>query len=67
MGYIFIINIAYLNLNFIFNILNAIMNYWLLANKCLILKIEPHDFLKNLTIWASFSYKLFLIKKTCNL
>ena len=29
------------------------------------LEIEPRDFLKILTIWASFSYKLLSYKKPC--
>ena len=52
MAYTFVINIVYLNLNSIFNILNAIMmKYRFLANKKgLILEIEPRVFLKILTI-----------------
>ena len=54
MGYTFVINIVYLNLNSIFNILNAIMTkYRFFGQKeHLILEIEPRDFL---SIWASFS------------
>ena len=45
MVYTFAINIVYLNLNSIFNILNAVMTkYRFLANKHLILEIEPSDF-----------------------
>ena len=47
MVYTFVIDIVYLNLNSIFNILNAVtIKYRFLANNNLILEIEPRDFLK---------------------
>ena len=68
MVYTFVIDTAYLNLNSIFNILNAI------TTKYRFLAYKTHDFgnwaswfsydlLKILTIWASFSYKRFSYKK----
>ena len=72
MVYTIVNNIVNLNLNSIFNILNAITTtYRFLAYKTLNFgNWAPwfsYDFLKILTIWASFSYKLFSYKKTCNL
>jgi len=65
MIYTFVIDFVYLNLNSIFKIFNAITTkYWFLANRNTKFGIEPHDFLKILTIWASFSYKLS-IKDAC--
>jgi len=64
MVYTFVINIVYLNWNFIFNILNAITTeYRVLANnntKFWKLNLVIFSrFLKVLTIWASFSLKPF--------
>ena len=73
MVYTVVINIVYSNLNSIFNILNAIVTkYQFFACKSNLkcwncASWFSYDFLKILTIWASFSYKLFSFKKTCTL
>jgi len=67
MVYTFVITIVCLNLNFNFNILNAITTkYRILANKSSNfwkLSLVIYDFIKILAIWASFSYKLFSSEK----
>ena len=72
MVYTFVNNIVHLNLNSIFNILNAITTkYRLLAYKYLILEIEPRDFLTIfLRFWRFEPHCLinfFLIKKNVHL
>ena len=68
MVYTFVINFVYLNLNSIFNILNAItqnIDFWLIKtpNFGNWASWFSYDFLKILAIWALFSYKLFSYKK----